>query len=68
LEEILKGISRHRSGDWGELSAEDILENEVALQAGCRLFSSYAAKDGTIFWIITEADRMSTTVMLPEDY
>jgi len=46
----------------------DRQENEQALQKSLRLFSVYRADNGTIFWIITEADRSATTVLLPEDY
>ena len=41
---------------------------EQALEHGCRLFSAYGAGGGTKFWIITEADRSVTTILLPEDY
>jgi hypothetical protein len=61
-------IHRHVQGDWGELCADDILENEFSLQNGLRLLSAYRLKDGTKIWIITEADRSVTTVLLPEEY
>ena len=44
------------------------MENELSLQNGFRLPSVYRAENGTKFWIITEADRLVTTVLLPEDY
>ncbi|MCS3392750.1 hypothetical protein NX868_12605 [Burkholderia thailandensis] len=61
-------LDRHCSGDWGELGADDIAENELALLTGKRLLSSYVIPGGGKVWIITEADRSVTTVLLPEDY
>ena len=61
-------ICRHQVGDWGELDAEDRAENERSLKDGCRLLSAYTLRDGTRLWIITEADRSSTTLLLPEEY
>ena len=66
--EVNAALTRHASGDWGELSREDKSENERALKGEGRLFSAYAAKDGTRFWIITESNRSVTTVLLPADY
>jgi hypothetical protein len=67
-EEIQRALQRHVSGDWGELDAEDKKANDEALQSGERLLSAYKTATGTKFWIITEADRSVTTVLLPEDY
>ena len=67
-EEVLVALGRHASGDWGDLSAEDVAENELSLREGFRLLSAYRSADGQKFWIITEADRSSTCVLLPEDY
>ena len=67
-EEILKAIQRHQAGDWGDLESEDRNSNDQALVRGTRIVSAYNAGDGTRFWIITEADRSVTTVLLPEDY
>ena len=67
-DDILLGIQRHQAGDWGDVGEEDRKENELSLQQGYRLLSVYHAANGTKFWIITEADRSSTTVLLPEDY
>jgi hypothetical protein len=60
-------LARHASGDWGELCAFDRRQNEVALREGLRIFSSYEVPAGKV-WIITEADRVVTTVLLPEEY
>ena len=67
-EGILLGIQRHQAGDWGDLSDEDRAANDRALVEGSRILSAYRAANGTKFWIITEADRSATTVLLPEDY
>lgn len=67
-EDILRAIRRHQSGDWGDLCAEDQVENERALRDGTRLLSVYHSANGVKFWIITEADRSATTILLPEDY
>jgi hypothetical protein len=67
IEEVLTALRRHASGDWGNLCPEDTLANESAVQEGGRLFSAYAEGKHR-FWIITEADRSLTTVLLPEDY
>ncbi len=67
-QDIQTGIRRHQAGDWGEIRSEDWTTNERALETGARLFSVYRSAAGTKFWIITEADRSSTTVLLPEDY
>jgi hypothetical protein len=60
-------LIRHRMGDWGELCAHDRRENELSLRHGWRLVSSYPVGDGVV-WIITEADRSYTTVLLPTEY
>ena len=61
-------LQRHAHGDWGELDAEDVAENEFSLGNGLRLLSAYRLKDGTRIWIITEADRSATTILLPSEY
>jgi hypothetical protein len=60
-------LYRHLAGDWGDLDAHDRRENERALKTGVRLFSSYDTPAGKI-WIITEADRSSTCILLPSEY
>ncbi len=67
-QDILTAIQRHQAGDWGDLSEPDRQENELSLKQGFRLLSVYHANNGTKFWVITEADRSVTTVLLPEDY
>jgi hypothetical protein len=60
-------LARHATGDWGELCAFDHRQNEVALREGYRLLSSCPVGPERV-WIITEADRSVTTILLPEEY
>jgi hypothetical protein len=60
-------LARHATGDWGELCAFDRRQNEIALRDGLRVLSSYPVRRECI-WIITEADRSVTTLLLPEEY
>ncbi len=62
-------LNRHQSGDWGEVSAADARENELSVKKGFRVLSSYrVGKPGARIWVITEADRSSTCLLLPEEY
>jgi hypothetical protein len=61
-------LQRHSQGDWGELDQEDVAENEFSLVNGLRLLSAYSLSGGTRIWIITEADRSATTILLPSEY
>jgi hypothetical protein len=61
-------LARHASGDWGELEPADVAENEYAVAHGFRLLSSYRTNAGEKLWIITEADRSATTLLLPQEY
>ncbi len=60
-------LDRHASGDWGELDEDDRRENERSLKHGWRVLSSYPVGGKTV-WVITEADRSVTTILLPEEY
>ena len=66
--DILAALQRHLTGDWGDMDEHDREENELSLKEGFRLLSVYRSAKGVKFWIITEADRSRTTVLLPEDY
>jgi len=68
ITDIHVAMGRHISCDWGNLCDEDRERNNNALRNGARLFSAYKDSNGRKFWIITEADRSYTTVLLPEDY
>lgn len=61
-------LRRHLAGDWGEVDEDDRRENERSLADGCRLLSAYTLSNGTKLWIITEADRSATTLLLPSEY
>ena len=60
-------LERHRSGDWGEVSPEDARENELSVRHGFRVLSSYRVA-GKKLWVVTEADRSATTIVLPDEY
>jgi hypothetical protein len=68
LDKIATAFSRHVKGDWGDVCREDWEENEFSLREGLRLLSVYHAASGEKFWVITEADRSVTTVLLPSEY
>ena len=67
-DEIIAALRRHSLCDWGALSADDWKANDRALVEGTRLLSAYRSSSGLKFWIITEADRASTTLLLPKEY
>ena len=61
-------LARHAAGDWGDVCREDAAENEYSLAHGFRILSSYQLPTGEKVWIITEADRSLTTLLLPREY
>jgi hypothetical protein len=61
-------LGRHILGDWGDLSFDDRKANEAAIRDGGRILSSYRTVSGVKLWVITEADRSSTCMLLPEEY
>jgi len=65
LEEFLQ---RHVTGDWGAVSPSDRQLNEQALTDGSRILSAYFTAEGEKLWVITEADRSSTCLLLPAEY
>jgi hypothetical protein len=67
-DETFRALDRHSRGDWGECCPHDAAENDFALDKYLRLFSVYRSEAGTKFWIITEADRSATTILLPDEY
>ncbi len=64
----LEFLRRHQRGDWGDLCAEDTAANERAVREGMRLLSAYHLADRRKIWVITEADRSVTTLLLPSEY
>ena len=61
-------VARHVTGDWSEMVEEDQQANESAIAVGGRIFSAYHLSTGVKLWIITEADRSATTLLLPDEY
>ncbi|MCP5244804.1 MAG: hypothetical protein H6937_02090 [Burkholderiales bacterium] len=61
-------IRRHQHGDWGNVPPSDAEENDRSVEQGFRILSSYPLSEDQNIWIITEADRSATTLLLPEDY
>ena len=66
---VSESLTRHATGDWGDMSQEDKRENDLALKAGnLRIFSAYEKSELPKIWIITEADRSVTTILFPDEY
>lgn len=66
--ELLQALARHLCGDWGEVCAADAEQNNRALEQGWSLLSVYPSSEDRVFWVITEADRSATTILLPREY
>lgn len=66
--EVGQALSRHGTGDWGDVHEGDRGLNDEALQTGERLLSVYVSPNGVRFWVITEAGRSQTTVVMPDEY
>lgn len=67
-EDVMRCLRRHLSCDWGDCSPDDWEENDYSVDRRLRLFSVYHDRNLTKFWVITEADRSATTVLLPTEY
>ena len=61
-------FSRHQSGDWGDLDEHDRRENEFSVNRNLRILSAYNLSTDVKVWLITEADRSATTILLPDEY
>jgi hypothetical protein len=61
-------LSMHMNGVWGDVCPEDAAENELSIKGGFRILSSYKTEKGVRIWVITEADRSATTILLPTEY
>ncbi len=61
---VVEYLRRHENGDWGDLCEEDRLANQEAVDCGYRILSCYHPVPGARLWIITEADRSVTTLLL----
>lgn len=67
-EDLQVAVFKHQHGDWGNVCEEDWEANNEAAKEGYRILSSYKDSNDVIFWIITEADRSVTTILLPDEY
>lgn len=75
-ERVLECLQRHARGDWGNICPADAELNNRATLEGTRILSAYSIDPAkpckghgdNCIWIITEADRSSTCVLLPEEY
>ena len=67
-QEAAEFLHRHQSGDWSEMCEEDRRENEFSIDKRLRIFSAYRTSKGEKIWVITEADRSVTTLLLPSEY
>ena len=65
--DLLEYLHRHLQGDWGDLDEHDRAENDFSVENGFRILSAYNTPEGKL-WIITEADRSVTTLLLPSEY
>ncbi len=61
-------LARHQSGDWGDVCKDDKIENELSVIQGYRILSSYKTSKDVNIWVITEADRNPSTILLPSEY
>lgn len=68
IDDITSALDRYSACDWGDVPAEDKQANDEALREGYRILASYKSAAGEKFWIITEASRAYTTVLLPSEY
>lgn len=67
-EEPFEFLQRHQQGDWGIVCKEDAEENNFSVKKGFRILSAYLTNNKEKIWLITEADRSSTTILLPSEY
>ena len=68
LTDVRRALARHLRCDWGDVCDDDASANDASLTDGTRLLSVYHDRRATRFWIITEADRSATTILLPDEY
>jgi hypothetical protein len=61
-------LAKHQIGDWGTVGKDDWQENDLSVKEGFRILSAYKTVCGVKIWVITEADRNSTTILLPSEY
>ncbi len=61
-------LARHQAGDWGDIDPEDKGLNEMSVQNGSRILSVYQVRPDQAVWVLTEAGRHATTILLPQEY
>ncbi|ALS66599.1 MULTISPECIES: hypothetical protein [Pandoraea] len=61
-------VNRHACGDWGDLPEADREQNDLSVVSGRRVLSCYPLGGELKVWIVTDADRSTTTILLPEEY
>jgi hypothetical protein len=61
-------VARHLLGDWGDVLPTESDRNDGAARSGGHLLSEYPLRNGQRIWIVTEADRSQTTVLLSHEY
>ena len=61
-------LDRHVNGDWGDVPEVDKQEHAVSVEQGFRILSAYTTSAGDRLWVLTEADRSATIILLPEEY
>ena len=60
-------LSRHVAGDGGNPAPPQRAQNDAALESGGPLHSIYHTRSGRELWVFTDANRVQTTILLPED-
>lgn len=63
-----KYLLKHQCGEWGDLDEADKKENEFSIEKDFRILSAYVLPNKDRIYVITEADRSSTTILLPSEY
>jgi hypothetical protein len=61
-------LELHQQGNWGIVCEEDAKENDFSVENSFRILSAYKTKNDVKIWLISEADRLSTTILLPSEY
>jgi hypothetical protein len=61
-------LDRHVNGDWGDVPDADKQENDLSVEKGFRILSAYTTSAGDRIWVLTDADRSATIILLPEEY
>jgi len=61
-------LNRHDRGDWGQMTEAEKYKNDYSVQYGFRILSTYTTNAGDRIWVLTEADRSATSILLPHTY